>query len=481
VIQRRPSTAAATRAANGDAADLTRRNAVPTFLGTALISTAILFAIVAHDSHHAKEMRERLLQAAEKASAWLATDYTNFSPRRWGDYSVETAAPSLGRGSPVESKPNAPSTVSTTVAIERGDTLMKLLTSAGAEVSDSTNAIAALRTVVDPKRLQPGQEITLTWAHADDQQKLVGLNLAPSVERSVAISRSEAGSFDAKQTVLPLAPTFVHSGGTIDSSLFQSAQAAGIPNAVMTEMIRLFSYDVDFQREIQKGDSFEVYFERMVDKSGHAVKTGRILYAAMTLSGHTLKYYRYKPSDEADADYFNSAGQSVRKALLRTPVDGAKLTSGFGMRQHPILGYSAMHKGVDFGASYGTPIMAAGDGTVEMAGWNGAYGKYVRIRHIGVYATAYAHMSAIGNLRQGQRVHQGQVIGYVGATGRATGPHLHYEVLVNNAQVNPLSVRLPTGRKLDGKELDRFRHDTESVSAEMIKAPLQTRLADRGD
>jgi murein DD-endopeptidase MepM/ murein hydrolase activator NlpD len=458
-----------------------RRGGASAILATTLVGTAILFAIVAHDSHHARATRERLLHAMQKASAWLATDYSKFSPRNWGDHNTEAAAPSLGRGSFVESKPSAPATVSTTIAVGRGDTLMKLLTGAGAETADSTEAIAALRTVVDPKRLRLGQEITLTFAQADDQQKLIGVNMAPSAERSVAISRSDAGGFDAKQTVRPLATAVVHAGGTIDSSLFQSAQAAGIPNPVMAEMIRLFSYDVDFQREVQKGDSFELYFEHMRDSNGQAVRSGRILYAAMTLSGHTLKFYRYQPSDEADADYFNASGQSVRKALLRTPVDGAKLTSGFGMRHHPILGFTAMHKGVDFGASYGTPIMAAGDGTVDMAGWNGAYGKYVRIRHNGTYSTAYAHMSAIGNIHQGQHIRQGEIIGYVGATGRATGPHLHYEVLVNNAQVNPLSVRLPTGRKLEGTELARFQRDTAGLGEQMAKAPLLTRLAVRGN
>ncbi|HUN50086.1 MAG TPA: peptidoglycan DD-metalloendopeptidase family protein [Candidatus Sulfotelmatobacter sp.] len=452
-----------------------RRNIVPALLGTALVSTAILFAIVSHDSHHAKALRERLLLAMQKTSAWLATDSTGFSPFHWADRAIETAAPSLGRGG--ANKPADPAVVSTKVAVGRGDTLMKLLLGAGADASDSSEAVSALRAVVDPKRMQLGQEITLTFSQRDDQMKLVGLNMAPSAERSVALSRGQDGSFAAKETVHPLAPSYVHSGGTIDSSLFQAAQDAGVPAAVMSEMVRLFSYDVDFQREVKPGDSFEVYFERMLDGGGHAVKNGDILYAAMTLSGHTLQYYRYKPSDQPDADYFNANGQSIRKALLRTPVDGAKLTSGFGMRLHPLLGFTTMHKGVDFGAPYGTPIMAAGDGTVEMAGWFGAYGKYVRIRHNATYSTVYAHMSAIANLRVGEHVHQGQVIGYVGATGRATGPHLHYEVHVNDVPVNPLSVRLPSGRNLDGKELARFHRAVDQLTAQMTAAPLSSKLA----
>ncbi len=477
--QRRSLGDAAVRAATQHDDVHRRHNAFAAVLGTALVSTAMLFAVVSHDSHHAKAIREHLLQAMQRTSAWLATDGTGFSPFRWAGRGSEIAAPSLGRGSAPgnERKPLEPAVVSTTVAIGHGDTLMKLLLGAGADTSESTEAVSALQTVVDPKRIQLGQEITLTFAHTEDQVKLVGLNMESSAERSVALLRSQDGSFAAQETVHPLAPAFVRAGGSIESSLFQTAQAAGVPAAITTEMIRLFSYDVDFQREVKSGDSFEVYFERMIGDGGHAVKNGRVLYATMILSGHVLQYYRYKPSDQSDADYFTASGQSIRKALLRTPVDGAKLTSGFGMRVNPILGFSAMHKGVDFGAAPGTPIMAAGDGTVELAGWNGAYGKYVRIRHNGTYSTAYAHMSAITALHPGQHVRQGQVIGYVGATGRATGPHLHYEVLINSVQVNPLSVRLPTGRKLEGKELERFHQTVDQLGAEMAQSPLQRKLA----
>ncbi|MCW5752944.1 MAG: M23 family metallopeptidase, partial [Alphaproteobacteria bacterium] len=223
---------------------------------------------------------------------------------------------------------------------------------------------------------------------------------------------------------------------------------------------------------------FQVMFERLTDEQGRVAKEGNITFASMTLSGQVLRYFRYQPSDDREADYFTEKGQSVRKALLRTPIDGARLTSGFGMRRHPILGYTAQHKGVDFAAAVGTPIMAAGDGTVEMAGWNGAYGKYVRIRHNSNYSTAYAHLSRFASdLRQGQRIRQGQTIGYVGTTGRSTGPHLHYEVLINNSHVNPLSVRLPTGRNLEGKELLRFRSQIEETLAALNELPLTTRLA----
>lgn len=368
--------------------------------------------------------------------------------------------------------------VSRTVAIGRGDTLMKVLTSAGVDRTESFEAVAALTRIFDVKKLQLGQEITLTFSKDDDALRLQSVALAPSVERSVAVERQDNGAFKANETVVPLDVQSARAGAVIEDSLFNAASRAGIPHAITAEMIRVFSYDVDFQREVQRGDSFEVLFERMHDETGRAVKEGRILFASMTLSGQVLRYFRYQPSDEKDADFFTEKGHSVRKALLRTPIDGARLTSGFGMRMHPILGYTTQHKGIDFGAAIGTPIQAAGDGTVEFAGWNGAYGKYVRIKHSGTYSTAYAHMSSFGrDLRQGQRVRQGEVIGYVGTTGRSTGPHLHYEVLVNNQHINPLSVRMPTGRKLEGKELDRFNRHINQTMVDLRQLPLQSRLA----
>jgi murein DD-endopeptidase MepM/ murein hydrolase activator NlpD len=221
-------------------------------------------------------------------------------------------------------------------------------------------------------------------------------------------------------------------------------------------MIRVLSYDVDFQRDVQAGDSFAVMLEQYVDKKGKVVREGDLLYAGMTLSGNPISLYRYVDGNGVP-DYYNTKGESVKKALLKTPVNGAKLSSGYGNRKHPILGFNKMHKGVDFAAPTGTPIMAAGAGVIEQAGPNGAYGNYVRIRHSSGYSTAYAHMSRFAQgIRAGKRIDQGQIIGFVGSTGRSTGAHLHYEVLVNNDQINPLSIKVPTGTKLAGKELERF-------------------------
>lgn len=372
-----------------------------------------------------------------------------------------------------------PSRVLKRVAVAPGDTLMALLTEAGAEPGESQAAISALGAKFNPRRLKVGQEITLTFERNDaDSYRLFELSLSPSVEREVSVVRGEAG-FRASETIREFNVDHARVAGEIDDSLYNAGIDAGLSNSLLGEFIRIFSYDVDFQREVQTGDRFEVFFERHYDDAGKTVKTGRIAAASMTLSGRELRYYFYQPNDGGEADYFTPAGSSVRKALLRTPIDGARLTSGFGMRRHPILGYSLMHKGVDFGAQTGTPIQAAGDGVIETAGWNGAYGQYVRIRHGNGYATAYAHLSRIG-VKAGQRIRQGQIIGAVGSTGRSTGPHLHYEVMLNGRQVNPAGVRFPAGRKLEGREFERFRRHIESLDGEIRAAPVLA-LLNRGD
>jgi murein DD-endopeptidase MepM/ murein hydrolase activator NlpD len=347
-----------------------------------------------------------------------------------------------------------PSRLVKTLSIARGDTLMKVLTKASVGNTESAEAVRALGAVFNPRNLQLGQELTLTFEQGDDGMRLAALDFSDRVERTLSVMRTHDG-FSAREIPRKFDKGMVRATGTITSSLYEAAISAGIPMPVLTKMIRLFSYDVDFQREVQPGDSFEVYFETFADEAGRAVKSGFIQSAAMILSGQELRYYRFAPRGE-DTDYFTASGQSVRKALLRTPIDGARLTSGFGMRNHPVMGFSRMHRGVDFGAAAGTPIQAAGDGVVETAGWSGGYGNYVRLRHNGTYATAYGHMSRIA-VKAGQRVRQGQIIGYVGSTGMSTGPHLHYETLINGSQINPLSIRLPAGGKLEGKDFATFR------------------------
>ena len=341
--------------------------------------------------------------------------------------------------------------------VGKGDTLMALLTEAGVPAADANRAIRAMAKIYKPRRIKPGQRILLILQpQTQKAPQLLSLTFSESVERDVAVRRTKDG-YHAETVLRPLHHRTTQAAGRIDSSLYVAGVDAGLPQSTLAELIQIFSFDIDFQRDIRRGDTFDLLFDEYSDDSGHVVKSGDILLAQMVLSGKPIRLYRYETRD-GRVDYYDAKGKSVRKALLRTPIDGARISSGFGKRRHPILGYTRMHKGLDFAARRGTPIYAAGDGVIEYAGRNGGYGKYVRIRHNGIYKTAYAHMNRFGRgIRKGRRVRQGQVIGYVGSTGRSTGPHLHYEVHKSGRQVNPRSVKLPSGRKLQGRELAAFK------------------------
>jgi murein DD-endopeptidase MepM/ murein hydrolase activator NlpD len=394
-----------------------------------------------------------------------------------GDYRLSDIGPEPGEQAADQAVGEPPPEF--TIQVRRGDTLIDLLLSAGVSRAEAHEAIVALKGVFDPRDLKPGHEITLTFAPAGDGElgQLMAANVAAAVDRDVNLSRDSDGRFTALERRKQLARDLVRATGSVRSSLFEAGSAAGVPGPIMVEMIRAFSYDVDFQRDVQPGDAFEVMFERYHDEQGRFAKDGLVLYGKLTLSGREHFVYRHATRD-GTIDYYNDRGESVRKALLRTPIDGARLTSRFGNRMHPILGFTAVHKGVDFGAPPGTPIQAAGDGIVEQAGWFGGYGNFVRIRHGAEYATAYAHMSRYaGGIRPGQRVRQGQVVGYVGMTGQSTGPHLHYEVIRRGAQINPVNVMLPAGRKLEGSDLARFREARADMNLQVANVAPVTRVA----
>ena len=244
--------------------------------------------------------------------------------------------------------------------------------------------------------------------------------------------------------------------------------AAGVSEAAYTEYVRVMGFSVDFQREIRAGDRFELLYE--TDRDGIDGKriAGRLHYAGLVLSDRNLGFFRY---DEADSvvGWYDEEGNSAARTLIRTPISGARLSSSFGQRKHPISGFNAMHKGVDFAAPMGTPIIAAGSGVVREAGWKGSFGRYIRIKHNATYDTAYAHMKSIApHIRAGTHVKQGQVIGFVGSTGRSTGAHLHYEILVNNRQVNPMTVSLPTGKRIGGHHLEAFKKIVKKIDKEVL-------------
>jgi murein DD-endopeptidase MepM/ murein hydrolase activator NlpD len=363
-----------------------------------------------------------------------------------------------------------------TVVLEQGSNLMATLTATGLERTSAYNAIEALRDVFNPRKLRAGQEFDLVYAAdaQDDIELLDQMSFQPDPETIVSVSRTDDG-YQASSDKIELTPARNVASGTIEQSLFLAAERNGVPIPVLMDLIELYSYEVDFQRDIQPGDSFEIMYQELQNDAGERVRFGDVLYASMTLSGHEVRLYSYTDSN-GETDFYNQKGESYRRALMRTPINGARLSSGYGKRKHPILGYTKMHKGIDFAAPTGTPIFAAGNGTIAKIGRNGGYGNYILIRHNDSYDTAYAHMNGFAKgLRQGSRVKQGDVIGYVGTTGRSTGPHLHYEILKNNAQVNPIRVKMPSGKTLKGDELDRFLADSDVLRKQYAELSIGNR------
>jgi murein DD-endopeptidase MepM/ murein hydrolase activator NlpD len=349
--------------------------------------------------------------------------------------------------------------------LEDDQSFSGLLTDAGASAADATSAMNALGKIYDLRKLKSGQDVTLSFTRTDRQETLTGAIFQPEATKEISVTRAAQG-YVASAKLIPVVHQRLAAQGEIRSSLFEAGDKAGVPYAVMASLIRVYSHDVDFQRDIHPGDTFELLYDQPTTAQGKAVGEGSIIYAALNIAGKSKPLYRVTFSDNT-VDYFDAKGQSIRRALLRTPVAAAHITSGFGMRMHPILGYSKMHKGVDFAAPIGTPIFAAGTGIVEEIGMKNGYGRYIRLRHAGTLGTAYAHMSRFNTgLYRGAQVNQGQVIGYVGMSGRATGPHLHFEVLANGVQVNPMSVNLPTGRTLDGKLLAQFKAGEQRIQQE---------------
>jgi murein DD-endopeptidase MepM/ murein hydrolase activator NlpD len=257
------------------------------------------------------------------------------------------------------------------------------------------------------------------------------------------------------------------SGVRLYQSIYETALRNKVPTPVIDDMIRIYSYDVDFQRKVQPGDSFDVFYAGE-DEGTASTEKNEVLYAALTVGGETKKYYRFQTPDDGMVDYYDESGKSAKKFLVRKPVNNAIMRSGFGGRRHPILGYVKMHTGVDWATAYGTPIFASGNGVIEKAGLEGGYGKYIRIKHNNGYETAYGHMSAFAKgMEIGKRVRQGQVIGFVGSTGMSTGPHVHYEILVNGRFVDPMRIKLPRGRSLEGPMMTGFEKERDRLDTMM--------------
>jgi murein DD-endopeptidase MepM/ murein hydrolase activator NlpD len=371
-----------------------------------------------------------------------------------------------------------------TLRLEKDDTIEKMLADIDVPEADRKQIDEKLQAILKKRKIAVGETITLqvqTIAEQPDAPRVLSLSVRPQPEREFVITRKDDGSYSGEEKVYKVSPRIVRVEGSRHGSLQQSGVAAGAPSAAMIEFIRALSYDIDFQRELKEGMKFTVLLEQLVTSDGKVTHPGRLLAGELFLGKRIVTIIRYRPAGGADS-FWTPAGESVVRSFLRTPMDVSHVTSGFGMREHPILGYSAMHTGVDFGAQMGTPILAAGNGKVVMAGFNGGYGLYVKLQHTADIGTGYGHMSRLGpGIKPGVLVRQGQVIGFVGATGMATGPHLHYEFYRGGHPVNPLAQKFAMRAALGGKDLAAFKSMTQRYQGQLKNAPqLVTTAADAG-
>ena len=300
-----------------------------------------------------------------------------------------------------------------------------------------------------------GRKLNLILKKLENGSKTVVSILYPINNTSSIEVRKYKNSFIVQENILKLYKKEVVVKNFISNNLYSSAINAEIEPNIIIEFARIFGFEVDFQRDIRKGDWFEIYYEKFEDDNGKVRDTGKIIYASMYVNGEEINLYKFNYKNEEE--YYDIKGKSITKSLMKTPINGARLSSSYGMRKHPILGYNKMHRGTDFAAPSGTPIMASGSGTITRARWCGGGGNCVKIKHNSTYETIYAHMKAFAKgIKEGRKVKQGQIIGYVGSTGLSTGPHLHYEVIVNGKKVNSQKLKLPSGKVLKGKEREEF-------------------------
>ena len=392
---------------------------------------------------------------------------------------ISRARPPTSPGTNLE--PNAreePVSAEKVVTLEEGDTLIEMLLRAGLSQREAYAASESLQKAYDPRDLNVGQTLSLFIGEHDaieDGPSLTRLELVPETDRLVSIEHLTDETFATRTSAIPHTRKLMSRAGTIRSSLYEAAQAAEVPTAVLMQIYGTLSYGLDFQRDLRDGDTFQIAFEVFDDGLEQGRHSGDLVYAAISLSDQSLRILRYTTAD-GYTGFFDDKGTSIETSLMKTPVDGGRLSSRFGKRDHPVLGYTRMHRGLAYAAPRGTPVLAAGDGMIVRRGRNGSFGKYVEVKHGSTYATAYAHLSRYGEgVQAGARVRQGDVIGYVGATGLATGPNLHYEVLENGEQIDPMKIELPPRRILRGKELARFEQAKAKLRAILARASSDER------
>ena len=364
------------------------------------------------------------------------------------------------------SKINSPY-VEVNYVIKNNDTVEKILKRFKVETKDINNITDKLKRQ-KLTNIYSGRKLSLIIKKLDNNAyALVSFNYPVNNTTSVEIRRSQ-DNFVVKENILKLNKKEVVIRNIIKNNLYSSAINSGIEPNIIIEFARIFGFEVDFQRDIRKGDWFEILYEKFEDDNNKVRDTGKIIYASMFVNGEQINLYNFKYNKEED--YYDIKGKSITKSLMKTPINGARLSSSFGMRKHPILGYNKMHRGTDFAAPSGTPIMASGSGKITRARWCGGGGNCVKIKHNSTYETIYAHMKAFAKgIKEGRKVKQGQIIGYVGSTGLSTGPHLHYEVIVNGKKVNSQRLKLASGKILKGEERNQFELDRIKIDLKLSR------------
>lgn len=353
------------------------------------------------------------------------------------------------------------------VTIKAGQTFGDLINDYDIPDSEKFRISQLLSEKIDLTQLNIGTEIRITFLKKNNFIEIKKINILDKKNNQIQILKKDDKYEIDSSSVLAFTKNILKEI-VINESLFKSAINADVPPNIIMQFVNLYGFDVDFQREIRNGNIIKIYYEVFLDNKLNIRKAGNIKFASLALSKNTYELYKYTTNDNNKSEYFDAAGKSAVKALMKTPINGASLSSGYGMRKHPILGYDRLHQGVDFAAPTGTPIMAAGTGFIEKIGMNGGAGNYIKIKHINGYKTAYGHMNKFAaGLKKGSKVTQGQTIGFVGSTGMSTGPHLHYEVIFNNKKINPMKMKLPSGRKLKGKILDDFIKYASDLNKEM--------------
>ena len=351
-----------------------------------------------------------------------------------------------------------------------GDSIQRILYEQKISPTEVNNVLNALRREYNIGALRNDQKVYLIVKREKNGNFVSRLTINIDNITTVHVFLNKDNVYETKRVTKILTKKNHLVETTIDRGIYRTAKQSGIENSIVAQFARLYGFEVDFQRDLKKNDKIKIFYERYLDDDGVSQRTGNIIYSEISNDKKNITLYRYEYPNGSIA-YFTPDGKSIEKSLMRTPINGAKLSSRYGFRIHPILGYNQMHQGTDFAAPVGTPVMASGAGTVEYSGWKGGYGKFISIRHSPVYQTNYAHLQDYAKgIRRGTRVQQGQVIGYLGSTGSSTGPHLHYEVIVNGKKENSQTLKLPSAAPLEGNNKNFFEIQKRNIDNLILEA-----------